>query len=74
MTKNNSINAGDDVFPIPGTTNVNRLKENLGSLDVKLSKDEEQQIRKASEEADVRGERYAPQLMAQCYADTPALK
>ena len=65
---------GDDIFPIPGTTKVNRLKENLGSLDVKLSKEEEQQIRKASEEADVQGERYTPQLMAQCYADTPALK
>ncbi|KAF3034248.1 hypothetical protein E8E12_005293 [Didymella heteroderae] len=65
---------GDDIFPIPGTTKVNRLKENLGSLEVRLSKDEEQQIRKACEEADVSGERYAPQLMAQCYADTPALK
>ena len=64
---------GDDIFPIPGTTKVNRLKENLGALDVKLSKEEEQHIRKASEEADVGGERYAPQLMAQCYADTPAL-
>lgn len=64
---------GDDIFPIPGTTKVNRLKENLGALDVTLGKDEEQHIRKASEEADVGGERYAPQLMAQCYADTPAL-
>lgn len=43
-------------------------------MDVNLSKDEVQQIRKACEEADVGGERYAPQLMAQCYADTPELK
>ncbi|KAJ4378464.1 hypothetical protein N0V86_006168 [Didymella sp. IMI 355093] len=68
------MSQGDDIFPIPGTTKLNRLKENLGSLDVKLSKDEEQQIRKACEEADVSGERYAPQALAQCYADTPALK
>lgn len=65
---------GDDIFPIPGTTKVDRLKENLGSLDVKLNKEEEQRIRKASEEADVKGERYAPQMMAQCYADTPPLE
>lgn len=43
-------------------------------MDIKLSKGEEQQIRKACEEADVSGDRYAPQLMAQCYADTPELK
>lgn len=65
---------GDDIFPIPGTTKVNRLKENLGALNVKLSQEEEQYIRKASEEADVGGERYAPELMSQCYADTPALE
>lgn len=65
---------GDDIFPIPGTTKVNRLKENLGALNVKLSQEEEQYIRKASEEADVGGERYLPQMMAQCYADTPALE
>lgn len=65
---------GNDIFPIPGTTKVNRLKENLGALEIKLGKEEAQFIRKASEEADVGGERYAPQLMAQCYADTPALE
>ena len=64
---------GDDIFPIPGTTNINRLKENLGSFEVKLSKEEDQQIRKACEEGDVSGDRYDPQFMAYCYADTPAL-
>jgi aryl-alcohol dehydrogenase-like predicted oxidoreductase len=65
---------GDDIFPIPGTTKLDRLKENLGSIDVKLSKDEEQQIRKVSEEADVVGTRYDPSFMSTCYADTPALE
>ncbi|KAH6639464.1 aldo/keto reductase-like protein [Boeremia exigua] len=65
---------GDDIFPIPGTTNINRLKDNLGALNVKLSKEEDQQIRKACEEADVSGERYMPEMMSQCYADTPALE
>jgi aryl-alcohol dehydrogenase-like predicted oxidoreductase len=65
---------GDDIFPIPGTTKVNRLKDNLGSLDVEVSEDENQQMRKACEEADVVGTRYDPQMMSQCYADTPALE
>jgi aryl-alcohol dehydrogenase-like predicted oxidoreductase len=65
---------GDDIFPIPGTTKLDRLKENLGSLDVKLTEDEEKQIRKASEEAEVAGTRYHPSFMSACYADTPALE
>ncbi|KAJ4324384.1 hypothetical protein N0V94_001280 [Neodidymelliopsis sp. IMI 364377] len=65
---------GDDIFPIPGTTKVNRLRDNLGSLDIKLNEDENQQMRKACEEADVVGSRYDPQMMSQCYADTPALE
>jgi aryl-alcohol dehydrogenase-like predicted oxidoreductase len=31
---------GDDIVPIPGTTKVSRLVENLGALDVSLSSDE----------------------------------
>jgi aryl-alcohol dehydrogenase-like predicted oxidoreductase len=65
---------GDDIFPIPGTTKLDRLKENLGSLHVKLTEDEEKQIRKASEEAEVAGTRYHPSFMSACYADTPALE
>ncbi|KAF2256643.1 putative aldo-keto reductase, partial [Trematosphaeria pertusa] len=64
---------GNDIFPIPGTTKLDRLKENLGSLDVKLSKEEEQEIRKACEAAEVGGSRYPENFMAACYADTPPL-
>ncbi|HVH78904.1 MAG TPA: aldo/keto reductase, partial [Stellaceae bacterium] len=28
---------GDDVIPIPGTKNLDRLKENLGAMDITLS-------------------------------------
>ena len=31
---------GNDIFPIPGTTKVKRLEENLGSLDIKLTEQE----------------------------------
>jgi aryl-alcohol dehydrogenase-like predicted oxidoreductase len=40
---------GEDIFPIPGTTKVARLEENVGSLKVEVSKEEEQKIRKSCE-------------------------
>ena len=55
---------GDDIVPIPGTTQIDRLHENLGSLKIKLTKDEEQEIRQACENAEVRGDRYPSCLEA----------
>jgi aryl-alcohol dehydrogenase-like predicted oxidoreductase len=65
---------GQDIFPIPGTTKLERLKENLGAFDVKLSGDEEKEIRKDVEAADVGGARYPEAMMHACYRDTPPLK
>jgi aryl-alcohol dehydrogenase-like predicted oxidoreductase len=65
---------GKDIFPIPGTTKADRLKENLGAFDVKLSAEEEKEIRKYAEEAEVGGERYPESFMKACYADTPPLE
>ena len=64
---------GEDIFPIPGTTKLERLKENIGSLDVKLTKDEEQKIRKLIDAAEVGGARYSESFMEYAYADTPPL-
>ena len=64
---------GDDFFPIPGTTNPKRLDENLGSLQVKLTKDEEAEIRKLCESAEISGGRYPEAFAAYCYSDTPPL-
>ncbi|KAL1863691.1 hypothetical protein Plec18170_000529 [Paecilomyces lecythidis] len=64
---------GDDIFPIPGTTHVDRLKENLGAVNVKLDKEDVEIVRKASEEAEVHGERYPGQMASQLFADTPPL-
>lgn len=64
---------GQDIFPIPGTTKLERLKENLGAFDVSLSAQEEKEIRKMVEAADVSGERYPEAYMKACYADTPPL-
>ncbi|KAE8834953.1 hypothetical protein P3342_009383 [Pyrenophora teres f. teres] len=65
---------GDDIFPIPGTTKKDRLEENVGSLKVSLTKEEEAEIRKACEEAEISGTRYPEDFMTGCYADTPALE
>ena len=64
---------GDDVFPIPGTTNLKRLDENLGALHIKLSKEEEKEIRKACEEAEVHGGRYPEAFANLQFRDTPPL-
>ena len=64
---------GDDFFPIPGTTNLARAEENLGALEVELTKAEEKEIRVACENAEVHGARYPEAYSSTLYADTPAL-
>ncbi|XP_014550783.1 hypothetical protein COCVIDRAFT_42776 [Bipolaris victoriae FI3] len=65
---------GDDIFPIPGTTNPKRLEENVGSLKVQLTEEEKKDVRKACDEAEVVGTRYPEFFMQTCYADTPPLE
>jgi len=64
---------GNDVFPIPGTTRTDRLVENLGALEIKLTPEENQEIRQAAESAEVAGARYPEAFAAACFADTPEL-
>lgn len=64
---------GDDIFPIPGTTNVDRLQENLGSLGIKLASEEERIIRNACMVAEVAGGRYPEGYSMALFADTPPL-
>jgi aryl-alcohol dehydrogenase-like predicted oxidoreductase len=64
---------GDDFFPIPGTTSVDRVAENGGSSDIVLSEEDEAEIRKACEEAEPAGGRYPESFASSCFADTPSL-
>ncbi|KAI0786603.1 NADP-dependent oxidoreductase domain-containing protein [Abortiporus biennis] len=65
----------NNIIPIPGTTKVKYLEENLGALNVKLSPDEVKEIRDMAEKADVvKGTRYPGSLMSGVLADTPALE
>ena len=43
---------------IPGTTKVQRLEENAGSVDVELTPDDLQEITDAADRVEVQGERY----------------
>ncbi|CAG8920668.1 unnamed protein product [Penicillium salamii] len=62
---------GSDIFPIPGTTKVERLRENVDSMFVELSQGEVMQFRKAVEEANVQGDRSSKELTEMLFVDTP---
>jgi aryl-alcohol dehydrogenase-like predicted oxidoreductase len=50
------------IVPIPGTTKLHRLEENLGAASVQLSSDDLRQIDAASSAIQVQGERYPEHL------------
>lgn len=65
---------GDDVIPIPGTTKVKYLEENLGAVKVKLTSEELLEVRVVAEKANAaQGARYPDILMPALLADTPPL-
>jgi len=47
------------IVPIPGTTKLHRLEENLGAVDVDLSADDLRQINEAASRVHVQGQRYS---------------
>ena len=49
-------------MPIPGTTKLHRLEENLGAVDVKLTADDLREIDDATSSITVQGARY-PEAM-----------
>ena len=53
------LHQGPDIAPIPGTTKVSRLEENIGSVDVVLSADELSKIAAAVPETEIEGARYS---------------
>ncbi|SNB81667.1 NAD(P)H-binding [Rhodoblastus acidophilus] len=51
------------IVPIPGTTKLHRLEENLGSVDVALTQGDLAEIESAAAAIKVEGERYPEQLL-----------
>jgi len=52
------------IVPIPGTTKLHRLEENLGAANIKLTLQDVAEIKRAAAEIHVEGERYTPQVLA----------
>lgn len=50
------------IVPIPGTTNLNRLKENADAVSVELTKDEIAAMNEASAKISYIGHRYTPEM------------
>ncbi len=46
------------IVPIPGTTKLHRLEENIGAADIELNEDEIREIEDTSSQIEVHGERY----------------
>ena len=53
------LRQGEDIVPIPGTTRMARLEENLAALDVKLTESELERLDEAAPRGSTAGERYA---------------
>ncbi|KAF5820121.1 putative perakine reductase [Helianthus annuus] len=66
------LHQGDDVCPIPGTTKITNLNQNLGALSVKLTS---QDMAELESLASFKGDRMPEQILAHCYknVDTPPL-
>jgi len=52
------------IVPIPGTTKLHRLEENLGAVDVRLDADDLADIQRAAADITIEGERYPAHLLA----------
>ena len=59
------------IVPIPGTTKLHRLEENLGAATVELSEADLHEIRQAAQHITVEGERYTPANMAMVGREAP---
>jgi aryl-alcohol dehydrogenase-like predicted oxidoreductase len=52
------------IVPIPGTTKLSRLKENIGAMDIALGTDDLRQITESLAQIQVQGDRYPAHLAA----------
>jgi aryl-alcohol dehydrogenase-like predicted oxidoreductase len=52
------------IVPIPGTTKLHRLEENIGAASLELTEDDQRQIQDALAQIRVQGDRYPPHLAA----------
>ncbi|OCT53906.1 Aldo-keto reductase yakc [NADP(+)] [Cladophialophora carrionii] len=65
---------GDDIIPIPGTTKVKNFDENMAALNIKISREDNEKIRKVIDAAEVHGGRYPEAFAKALFVDTVPLK
>ncbi|KAL0547339.1 hypothetical protein IC582_017269 [Cucumis melo] len=64
---------GDDVCPIPGTTKIENLNQNIGALAVKLTPEELAELEGFAADDVVKGDRYGSALATWKTSETPPL-
>ncbi|XP_020575289.1 probable aldo-keto reductase 2 [Phalaenopsis equestris] len=64
---------GSDVVPIPGTTKIENLNQNVGALSVKLTTEEIAELESYASEDAVKGDRYSTGMATWKNSETPPL-
>ncbi|KAJ4969110.1 hypothetical protein NE237_015811 [Protea cynaroides] len=64
---------GSDVCPIPGTTKIENLNQNIGALSVKLTPEEMDELESLASSVPVKGDRYPPTVKTWKDSETPDL-
>ena len=64
---------GDDVCPIPGTTKIENLNQNIGALAVKLTPEELAELEGFAADDVVKGDRYQSAFATWKTSETPPL-
>jgi aryl-alcohol dehydrogenase-like predicted oxidoreductase len=59
------------IAPIPGTTKLHRLEENIGGSKIELTQHDLRAIADAASQIQIEGERYAPQQLSMVGRDAP---
>ncbi|KAI0092459.1 Aldo/keto reductase [Irpex rosettiformis] len=63
---------GDNIIPIPGSTKIKRVEENIGALKVKITEEEVCEVRELAANT-THGDRYPGYLMDVQFGDTPSV-
>lgn len=64
---------GDGVCPIPGTTKIENLNQNIGSLSVSLTREEITELESLASDDAVKGDRYGSNITTWKNSETPPL-
>jgi aryl-alcohol dehydrogenase-like predicted oxidoreductase len=62
------------IVPIPGTTKLHRLEENVAAAEIELTRDDLRAIADAASRIPIEGDRYAPQQLAMVGRDAPPVR